>query len=330
MAEPQPALSNDKAPLSIDTTSSTTRDDTPSTPSPMAGPPTPGGGPLSSHPATPVPTNDRFQPPQLPESDEPVSEPVKADSVTATTPLENTTPTKTPKSIPVTEAAAIASAATSRPSSSHLKTFSTTTTPIKSPIPRKPLTPASANASTKPQRRNSTGVRKLLSLTSLRSSFSSSRTSLNQASPEPKPIISHPSSGIPRPSPGLKRPSSPSVSSTLSPTPSTGAWQTYTASVSGGNTPAPSPGNENSSPGLRKRKSGNWFRRASVMWGNEELEKVPEAKENYTTKSGSAGSQGKDRDPRSPGVPVLPEIKALDSPREGQTWGDGMFAGIGR
>ncbi|TKX20222.1 hypothetical protein C1H76_7611 [Elsinoe australis] len=356
--------STDKAPppLSVDTSATPSvverpysRSSTPS--SPMARPPTPGGGPLSSHPATPVPTNDRFSPPPQPETQEQENiEPKKADSVTATTSLEQTTPTKPPKSIPVTEAAsAIASAGNSRPPSSHLKSPPpSNTTPIKTGVPaRKPLTPASANASKPLNRRNSTGVRKLLSLTSLRSSFSSSRTSLvNQPSPDTKTTAPLSKTASPTTkstvSPSNKRPSSPSISSTLSPT-NTGTWQTYTASVSGGGTTTPSsavsPSDNTTgggSPRLRKRKSGNWFRRASMMMrGDEGLENVPEGRENYTTaKSGfggmsevremsSAGSGDSRRDPRSPGVPVLPEIKALTSPSR-ERWGEDMFAGVGR
>ncbi|PNS13745.1 Dihydroorotate dehydrogenase (quinone), mitochondrial [Sphaceloma murrayae] len=353
---PAPVPTSDRAPppLALDTTPSTPvleRPYSPSTPSPMARPPTPGGGPLSSHPATPVPTNDRFapSPPTETPEDRPEGplygrpeqsrvvqsqsnqeqehdEPRKADSVTATTSLEHTTPTKNSKSIPVIEAAsAIASAGNSRPPSSHLTAVPTNTTPIKTGVPaRKPLAPASPNPSKPLNRRNSTGVRKLLSLTSLRSSFSSSRTSLPQPSPDP------PSATPTRSS--VKRPSSPSISSTLSPS-NTGTYQTYTASVSGGTTPASStpfsPESPTSSPRLRKRKSGSWFKRASMMMlGNDELENVPEGGEQYVFKSGSAGSSPRESEPRGArGIPTLPEIRALEGEKG---WGEGMFASIGR
>ena len=139
-------------------------------------PPTPGGGPLTSHPATPPASENE-------NTDKFISEP--------------------------------------EPNRGRTDSFRTPTSPASA---------AQLSSSPQTQRRPSR-VRKLLSLTNLRSSFSSSRTSLSV------PRSSH---DTPQTN-GTKRPSSPSTTSIPA------------SSI----TPRPQ---------LRERKSGNWIKRKSSLF----------------------------------------------------------------
>ena len=142
-------------------------------------PPTPGGGPLTSHPTTPD---------YLP--------------------------------------AAYRSSSSEKENVEHAAMHSSDS--YKADSFRMPGSPASAaQTSSPPQvKRQPSGVRKLLSLNNLRSSFSSSRTSLSVDKSQPH---------------GVKRPSSPSISSSTD------------TSIQ-------------SRPPLRQKKSGgNWFKRKSSM-----------------------------------------------------------------
>ena len=139
---------------------------------------------------------------------------------------------------------------------------------------RTPTSPASAaqySSSPQTQRRPSR-VRKLLSLTNLRPSFSSSRTSLSQPGTADGPHTVN----------GTKRPSSPSTAST----------------------PASS---VRPRPQLREKKSGNWFKRKSGMFMmNEELDTV-----NEDRKPDRPDTRESKRLKDSSPAPLLPEIGSL-------------------
>ncbi|KAF2148215.1 hypothetical protein K461DRAFT_282633 [Myriangium duriaei CBS 260.36] len=323
---------------------------TPTTPSPMARPPTPGGGPLSSHPATPVNLTDRYAPPPFPFGDQ-LSPKQEKESQPVDSPMENTsykpieeTPTKKspPRSINLEEAAAAYAAAasapslsTSRPTSSHLNA---NFTPIKTGVPpRKPLTPASGNAQKPLSRSNSTGVKKLLSLSSLRSSFStSSRSSslaLQRTSTGNDLSSSHVSPASTASSfSNKRRGSSPCLTQALNPE-TAEKYATYSASVvSIAGSPVaeshPSPTTQR----IRKRKSGSWFRRASMLMNlDEESKKQPRASPPPAKKQHAAprGSPDRQRDNENHRVPVLPEFKGLGLENT-EKWGEGIFTGIGR
>ena len=140
-------------------------------------PPTPGGGPLTSHPATPPATE--------------------------------------------TESTGYNEKPTSEPNRGRTDSFRTDTSPA-----------SAAHLSSSPQtQRRPSRVRKLLSLTNLRGSFSSSRTSLS---------LPRGSNETPHTN-GVKRPSSPSTTSI----------------------PASSIAPR---PQLREKKSGNWFKRKSSLF----------------------------------------------------------------
>jgi hypothetical protein len=144
-----------------------------------------------------------------------------------------------------------------------------------------PTSPASAaqHSSSPQDPRRAGGVRKLFSLTNLRSSFSSSRTSLSI------PRQSHDTHHQPQYQNGVKRPSSPSMAST------TAASTTAPSSLA-------------SKPQLRQKKSGNWFKRKSGMFGlDTELEAVDENQRPDTRES----KRLKDTTP----APMLPEIGSL-------------------
>ncbi|KAF2769569.1 hypothetical protein EJ03DRAFT_327175 [Teratosphaeria nubilosa] len=217
----------------------------------IARPPTPGGGPLTSHPTTPVDIAGAFPPTPEPEhANLPMSKPKQQgqDGVF-----------RVPASPP--------SAADS--ASQH----------IHSP---------------EPQRRPN-GVRKLFSMSSLRSSFNSSRTSLS--------LSTHTSDRQVHPLTGMKRPSSPSMASTTA------------SSIGGVALPRPE---------LRKKKSASWFRRKSGMFTMNQdtgfgLDSVDENQRPDTRES--------KRVKEAP-APSLPQIGAL---RGGQLdggnigWDEGLF-----
>ncbi|KAK3116300.1 hypothetical protein LTR53_003490 [Teratosphaeriaceae sp. CCFEE 6253] len=232
----------------------------------LARPPTPGGGPLTSHPATPVDVPGAF-PPTL--------EPERGDAVFK------------------------------KPSATS------TTAAVRKDSFRTPLSPASAAMSNQasppepPQRRPS-NVRKLLSLSSLRSSFNSSRTSLllprsssDQHSQHSQQIHSQYNS--------LKRPSSPSIAST---------YASYQASVT------------TERPQLRSKKSGSWFRRKSGMFLRDaaddtgSLDAVDENQRPDTRDS----KRLKESEP----APMLPEVGTLRGGRLGGGqigWDENVFGG---
>jgi hypothetical protein len=188
-------------------------------------PPTPGGGPLSSHPATP------------PESEK---ESIAEDTMS---------PTDT----------------------NNDRTYSF----------RTPTSPASAaQLSSSPNAQRPKGVRKLLSLTNLRASFSSSRTSLSQPRASND---THPSYAT-NTNTSYKRPASPGATSSLAPS--------TVVSVTGGRPP------------LRQQKSGNWFKRKSSLFLlNGDLDTVEEAGRPDTRES----KRLKEMSP----APLLPDIGAL-------------------
>ena len=196
----------------------------PRSPAPeIARPPTPGRGPLNSHPATP----DDFAS-------------LRTGSFKAHE-KENMAPTTTADS-------------------DKADSFRT---------PNSPASAAQHTSSSSPQQqaRRPSGVRKLLSITNLRSSFSSSRTSLI-----PRPSNDIASQAPSAYAPSLKRPSSPSMAST-------------TASTI--HQPAPprsQPQDQEDAqpqPRLRTKKSGgNWFKRKSSMFmlnSTNELDEVDES-----------------------------------------------------
>ncbi|GAB7351398.1 hypothetical protein MBLNU459_g2074t1 [Dothideomycetes sp. NU459] len=211
------------APINIDLTAGTsipppqpTPPLTPSIPmSPLVRPPTAGGGPLSSHPTTPV---------DLPGAWISTPDLLSHERAPSTTPPSYFDPT--PSASPIIP----------------------TTACMKQDTFRRPLSPASGNVQVPPpppppaQRRDSKGVRKLLSLSSLRNSFSSSRTSLLVSSSQPSERPSSRSTDSSQQ--GVKRSFSPAAASTSSPTDERQPTQ----------------------PPLRKRKSQGWFRRKSSLF----------------------------------------------------------------
>ncbi|EMC92755.1 hypothetical protein BAUCODRAFT_261301 [Baudoinia panamericana UAMH 10762] len=195
----------------------------------IARPPTPGGGPLNSHPTTPDDAAGFFPP--TPDTHRQGKAQQSSPHLTTNAYHQHKQPEHVFR-VPISPASATA------PSSQ-------TTTTTSSPEPL--------------QRRPSTGVRRLLSISSLRSSFGSSRTSLSlprRQSNDTTHTINTQASGYlyinGNGSNGnsLKRPSSPSVAS---------SYSTYQPSAIASEAPAPR-------PQLRSRKSGSWFRRKSGLF----------------------------------------------------------------
>lgn len=167
-----------------------------------------------------------------------------------------------------------------------------------------------------PQPRRPSGVRKLLSLSNLRNSFSSSRTSLAI------PRSSHDTHNSAHPNapstynPSLKRPSSPSMMST---TASSIAPSQHLSSPLQPQQPQP--------PLRTKKSGGNWFKRKSSLFllnGNGELDAVaednsggayrPDTRESNKRVKPSSGAGAEtavyrvpERKP-SPPPPMIPEI----------------------
>lgn len=231
--------------------------------SPFARPPTPGGGPLSSHPTTPIDLAHCWSPPFEWSSSSNVHTPPKSSAESAVT------------------------SSTRTRNDSAQSTF------------RQPLTPASANT----QRRDSSKVKRLLSLSSFRNSFSSSRTSLLLSTPPPSTdntpeyttnkIYTYQ---------GTKRPSSPSIFDAESRSPV-------------GRTPQ-----------LRKRKSGffGFSRRKSGLFM---FDSVDDAENDRLDK----GLEGNDNSPKTAATttpaPMLPRVKGITN---GALDGDDIFATVGR
>ncbi|EME88766.1 uncharacterized protein MYCFIDRAFT_213406 [Pseudocercospora fijiensis CIRAD86] len=164
----------------------------------------------------------------------------------------------------------------------HLKhsTDTNTTSINRDDTPQSPTSPTSeTNMPSSPSQRRPPSVRRLFSLTSLRQSFSSSRTSfsLNQ---NQRPDTSNGSF--------VQRAESPSIMST---TPS--AAQTPFFLSSSKNRPG-------TSASLRKRRSSNWFKRKSGFFTNtDDLDVLSE--------DGPEHKRFKD----AHSLPVLPEIGTL-------------------
>ena len=239
----------------------------------LARPPTPGFGPLSSHPATPVNGGSYFPPPSSYKS----SGSPKSSSETASTKSTNQR----------------------RDSILYL-----------------PPSPASQKCQTPPpppqlRRRDSAGVKRLLSFATLRKSFmggDSSNGNSNISLPLSRtPTASYENAYTINPS---RRPSSPSLSSSTTNS-SLNAPPVIHAYI-----PAPQP---RTVPQLRKRKSASWFRRKSGLFMMDsdfkELENVTE------TPSRPATAIGFER-MLSP-APVLPDVGSL----RGGRLTDGAFAG---
>jgi hypothetical protein len=147
---------------------------------------------------------------------------------------------------------------------------------------RTPTSPASA-AQKSPNAQRPKGVRKLLSLTNLRASFSSSRTSLSQPRASND---THPSHHQTPTSTSFQRPPSPGAASSLAPS--------TIVTVSGG-------------PPLRQKKSGNWFKRKSSMFLlSGDLDTVEEGRPDTR--------ESKRLKEMSP-APLLPDIGALGGGR---------------
>ena len=185
-------------------------------------PPTPGGGPLSSHPTTPDNIPGAF----------PRSSSVKENAVETSMEHERADSFRTPNS---------------------------------------PASAAHRSSSPSMQRKPS-GVRRLLSLNNLRSSFSSSRTSLSMSRQLTTADETHTN--------GVKRPSSPSqYSSTSSSVPP--------------------------KQRLRKTKSGSWFKRKSSMLFMNQDVAMDEVDEDRVTDTRDS-KRLKENQP-----PLLPEINLL-------------------
>ncbi|KAK5128344.1 hypothetical protein LTR85_003012 [Meristemomyces frigidus] len=225
-------------------------DSPPESPASSVRPPTPGGGPLTSHPTTPE-TMAGAMPGAFP----PTPDPEKGSSPDASTAMDN-------------------------PWKPRADSF------------RTPISPASAtqtqntSSPSEPPRRPS-GVRKLLSLSSLRSSFNNSRTSLHTQHPNDAPNYTT----------GIKRPSSPSIASTKA----SSFQHSY-----------------QQRPELRSKKSGSgWFRRKSGMFmmNTEELDAVDENQRPDTRES----KRLKESSP----APLLPEIGTFGGGEIG--WDEQLF-----
>ncbi|KXT05532.1 hypothetical protein AC578_3714 [Pseudocercospora eumusae] len=166
--------------------------------------------------------------------------------------------------------------------SNHLKHSIDTnnTSSNRDDTPQSPTSPTSdANMQSSPSQRRPPSVRRLFSLTSLRQSFSSSRTSfsLNQ---NQRPDTSHGSF--------VQRAESPSIAS---PTASTAQPPSFLSS----NKTRPG-----TSASLRKKRSSNWFKRKSGFFNNtDDLDVLSE--------DGPEHKRFKD----AHSLPVLPEIGTL-------------------
>lgn len=195
---------------------------------PLVRPPTQGGGPLSSHPTTPVDMPGAW----LSTSD--------LHAYTATP---------------------------SSPSWSGTASISADVQPLRHDSSRTPDSPASAFT----QRRGSTGVRKLLSLTSLRKSVMGSRNS-----------------SLPISAPMSQAQAEEHMERSASRLSNAGLMQGTKRSASSSMLHPPVEDDQRSacSP-LRKRKSGSWFRRQSQMiFGQDEaMVDVPEGQSRPTTKA---------------------------------------------
>lgn len=215
---------------------------------PLIRPPTAGGGPLSSHPTTPI---------DLPGAWISTPDLLSHERGTSTSPPSYFDPT--PSASPVI------------PNLAYLKQESF----------RRPLSPASANmqSQTPPlqsQRRDSKGVRKLLSLSSLRNSFASSRSSLMMSSSQ-----------------SIERPASRSTDSSRD-QPTVQGVKRSASPVAAASSTSPIDEQQATAPPLRKHKSQGWFRRRSslFLFGEDGtmLDSVTEAQSRPGTTCGVAST----------------------------------------
>ncbi|KAK1046359.1 hypothetical protein LTR33_015087, partial [Friedmanniomyces endolithicus] len=243
----------------------------------FARPPTSGGGPLTSHPTTP---EDLHIPGAFPPTPEPERESnAKTSTSTATT-------------------------------KGRQDSFRT---------PMSPLPPATTNQtipSPDLPKRSPSGMRKLLSLTSLRSSFSSSRTSLHipQSSNEPQYQPPYPLYNA------RKRPSSPSIASTTA--------SYYQPSIQ---SRAPQ---QQQRPALRSKKSGSWLRRKSGMFlpssnaaADDDAGMLDAVDENQRPDTRDS-KRLKESESESEPAPLLPEVGTLRGGRLGGGeigWDESLF-----
>ncbi|KAK4547711.1 hypothetical protein LTR36_000669 [Oleoguttula mirabilis] len=207
-------------------------DSPPESPASSVRPPTPGGGPLTSHPTTPEAMPGAFPP--TPDAE-------KGSSADGSTTNSNAWQPR-------------------------VDSFRTNYSPSSATQPQNTPPPA-----VEPQRRPS-GVRKLLSLSSLRSSFNNSRTSLHNP---------RTSNDAPNYTTGIKRPSSPSIASTTA-----SSYQQR--------------------PELRSKKSGSsWFKRKSGMF-NLNVDGLDAVDENQRP-----DTRDSKRMRESSPAPLLPDIGAF-------------------
>lgn len=204
----------------------------PVSPNSLARPPTPGFGPLSSHPPSPISIGSYF--------------PSQATTHRAQ---------GSPKS---------SSDSTSR-KSSHYKADSALYLPI-SPVSQK--CPSPSPPPPQLRRRDSAGVKRLLSLATLRKSFMGSTSSLSLSR---SPTNGYENAYTTEPvNSRSRRPSSPSLSSTTSSTsmnttPLPVIYTNISASQLSQPRTVPQP-QPQPQPQLRKRKSASWFRRKSGLF----------------------------------------------------------------
>ena len=229
-------------------------DTPPRSPAGSARPPTSGGGPLTSHPATPEDMPGAY--PMTPSATRDLDDLAKINTSMFNGRAEKADSFRTPYS----PASAVPTNTTSSPEQ----------------LQRRP-----------------SGVRRLLSLSSLRSSFNSPRTSLTlprQPSDAPAPAVNN-----------LKRPSTASVMSNADST------------------------NNHPRPDLRRKKSSGWFKRKSGMFmlnNDYTLDEVAEASSRPDTRDSK-----RLKETVAP-APLLPEVGTLKGGRIGNGeigWDENLF-----
>ncbi|KAK5133396.1 hypothetical protein LTR08_007735 [Meristemomyces frigidus] len=244
-------------------TSVTSLDSPPVSPATSIRPPTPGRGPLTSHPTTPDDMSGAFPPTPGPE---------RAGAPRIHTSNNNNN---------------------QQASNGGFR------------IPSSPASAALSGSPPEPQRRSS-GVRKLLSLSSLRSSFSSSRTSLS----------------VPRASNEI-----PQQHTTEQYSPSQYTPSQYTASINRPSSPSAASttaSSHQSRPALRSKKSASWFRRKSAMFmtNGDALDAVDENTRPETRDSSKRGRDSLER-------PETRESKRLRTSSPAPSLGAIDFSGTG-
>ncbi|KAF2723132.1 hypothetical protein K431DRAFT_283298 [Polychaeton citri CBS 116435] len=249
---------------------------TPHSPSPHFRPPTPGGGPLSSHPTNP----EDFR--GFPSLIEPPGKRLKRMASDDTTSNKENRP--------------------------RIDSFRTPLSPASGAMPPPPAPLSSRDDTNAPfdadvektHSRRPSGVRKLLSLKDIRASFSSSRTSLHSNLYPRQSQDTSMTNDV-----GTDRPSSPAVSlstaAASAPVPPSGrvSQQSGTFNSEGGNN-----GIE-----YKRKKHGGWFKRHSELFAmNQNVAAVEEDAANRPG-AGSYGSSNKRKQQMS--LPMLPEVGSL-------------------